>query len=364
MLRKIFMQNFILAITAFALLFSSCGGSKVDEHTDEGQTYTCPMHPQVVQHQQGTCPLCGMDLVAFDKSNKEEFLILSRNQQLLANVSTIILGKSSFENHVYLNGRLLVNPEQTKYISSRIAGRIEELHVKETGIQVNKGQPLYKLYSEQLQTLQSEYLLMEEQARKLPEEERFRELANAARQKLILYGQTDSQLDRLLKNGSAYHYVTYIAPASGIISELMIVEGQYVGEGSSLMMLEDYSRLWVEADIYPNEAATIKMGDKLEVVISGLESEPVDMTVDFIAPALATGSQTLQIRGAIENKGDWQPGLQANILLPSVSEVDKFSLPVDAVIRDATTKHVWIETRRGRFEPREVITGIESSEIK
>src|SRR5690606_14744752 len=157
MLSRISIRSPFTVIIVFTLLLYSCGQDQGAEHTHEGQTYTCPMHPQVVQQQPGTCPLCGMDLVAFDKSNEEKFLILSRNQQLLANVSTVILGNSSFENQTYLNGRLLVNPEQTKYISSRIAGRIEQLHVKETGIQVIKGQPLYKIYSEQLQTLQNEY---------------------------------------------------------------------------------------------------------------------------------------------------------------------------------------------------------------
>jgi len=362
MFRKISIEIPVTAIIAFALLFYSCAGNAVDEHTHEAQTFTCPMHPQVVQQQQGTCPLCGMDLVAFDKSKKEKFLTLSRNQQLLANVSTVILRNSSFENQTYLNGRLLVNPELTKDISSRISGRIEELYLKETGIQVKKGQPLYKMYSEQLQTLQNEFLLMEEQARRLPQEKRFKELANAARQKLILYGQTDIQLNRLLQNGAAYPYATFLAPASGLISELAIVEGDYVAEGSSLMMLEDYTRLWVEADVYPDEVAKIKMGDKLKVVIPGFETESVSTTVNFIGPALAAGSQTVQIRGLIENKNNWQPGLQVNLLLPSESHKDYFSLPIDAVIRDAETKHVWVETRRGRFEPRTVITGVESSE--
>ena len=28
-----------------------------------GVYYTCSMHPQVVQDEEGTCPICGMDLV-------------------------------------------------------------------------------------------------------------------------------------------------------------------------------------------------------------------------------------------------------------------------------------------------------------
>jgi hypothetical protein len=27
------------------------------------KTYTCPMHPEVISHQPGRCPNCGMDLV-------------------------------------------------------------------------------------------------------------------------------------------------------------------------------------------------------------------------------------------------------------------------------------------------------------
>lgn len=27
------------------------------------KTYTCPMHPEVISHQPGRCPKCGMDLV-------------------------------------------------------------------------------------------------------------------------------------------------------------------------------------------------------------------------------------------------------------------------------------------------------------
>ena len=35
-----------------------------DEHDHEGETYwTCPMHPQIIQDDPGTCPICKMDLV-------------------------------------------------------------------------------------------------------------------------------------------------------------------------------------------------------------------------------------------------------------------------------------------------------------
>jgi len=35
------------------------------EHAEKHQdpTYVCPMHPQIIKNQAGSCPICGMDLV-------------------------------------------------------------------------------------------------------------------------------------------------------------------------------------------------------------------------------------------------------------------------------------------------------------
>jgi len=359
--RKIFIRSLIFSVAAPSLLISACTNNEIT-NTDAVQTYTCPMHPQVIQEFPGKCPVCGMDLVPFDRTNKERFLTLNENQQILANITTVVIGEGSLNSSSYLNGHLAVNPDQTNFVSSRLSGRIETLYLKETGIFVKKGQPIYKLYSEQLLSLQQDYLLMEAQAEKLSSDKRFRELANASRQKLLLYGQTAGQVDRLKQEGIVRPYVTYLAPSSGSVSELMVVEGQYVEEGSVLMRLEDYSRLWVEADIYPSEAASIKTGNKLKVIVAGWESEPLEMLVQFIAPAMAAGGQTLQLRGSIENKNNWQPGLQAKVLLPYDSDSGELTLPIDAVIRDGKTEHVWIETKQNVFEPKKVVTGKESAD--
>lgn len=51
-----------------------CGMDLVKEVTLEvrSQSYTCPMHPEIIQDAPGSCPICGMDLVPMEPSDGEE----------------------------------------------------------------------------------------------------------------------------------------------------------------------------------------------------------------------------------------------------------------------------------------------------
>ena len=273
----------------------------------------------------------------------------------------VTMGSGAVGKQTYLNARLALNPEATQLISSRLPGRIEVLNIRETGVEIRKGQPLYRLYSEELLTLQQEYLLMEEQSRKLQDAKRFQELAAAARQKLLLLGQTASQVSELKRSGKTAPYITFLSPAAGTLTELMVAEGQYVDEGTMLMRLEGFDRLWVEADVYPQEAAGIREGSMLHVLPPGPVQEIIPMKVDFISPALGGGSQTLQIRGSVQNPGNWRAGMPVRVSLPGQQESEQLSLPVDAVIRDGDTRHIWVEVKQGVFEPRAVVLGAESA---
>lgn len=360
--RKSFLKTVAFVSLAPALLLAACkDAGKKEIASEKKQTYTCPMHPQIVQDKPGTCPICGMDLVPFDKTNKEAALTLGESQIALANITTMTVGTGALSNFKRLNGRLATDPEKTAVISSRVPGRIEVLYVKETGVKVNKGQPLYKIYSEQLASLQQEYLLAAAQVKQFPDDARFLDIEKAARQKLVLYDQSNAQIAQLLQSQKVSPYVTYPATVSGIVSELTATEGQYVAEGGAVMRLEGYDQLWVEADVYPAEAAAIHIGQSVKVIVAGWENEPQTMNIQFINPSLQSGSQLMQLRGSIPNPNNrWQPGLQANILLPVSSKGDVLSLPVDAVIRDGKGAHVWVETGRGKFEPRMVSTGMEN----
>jgi Cu(I)/Ag(I) efflux system membrane fusion protein len=355
---------FIFLMSMFLLLGCTEEQGKTSASTAAAtKTYTCPMHPQVLQDKQGTCPVCGMDLVLFEKSAAVEGLQLNERQRALANISIMAIEAGTEGSARQLNGRLVANPAQTTFITSRVAGRIDRLYVRQTGEPVSKGQPLYQIYSEDLVTLQQEFLLATEQAAQFPEDKTFAQLLRAARQKLSLYGQSAGQIRLLQQKRKANPNITIFAAESGTVAELSVTEGQYVAEGSPLLKLESYKSLWVEADIYASELGNIKAGQQLRVQIPGWEDQPQRVKVSFINPALQSGSQLLQIRAEMPNPGGiWQPGLQAKVFVESKTDAKSLVLPADAVLKNAAGAHVWLERKQGYYEPRVVQAGAERAQ--
>nr|MBC7614255.1 efflux RND transporter periplasmic adaptor subunit [Pseudopedobacter sp.] len=325
--------------------FASCK----NEHKKEKTTtrfslhYTCPMHPQIMEDKPGSCPICNMDLVPVKTQDKDAGLTLSDTQIQLGNIRTIEIGTQNFSDSKLLNAVLVTNPENTQVISSKFAGRVDQLYEQETGVKVNKGQALFLIYSEELLSLQKDYLLNDKQSEAFPNEPIYQKLVKAAAQKLSLYGYSKQQIARLGKSGNMNPHITVYAPGSGLITEINLTEGQYIMEGSPLFKIENLNQLWVEADLYPSEIKDAQLGKKIKVSVNGFENEPIESRISFIDPQFNGNSQILKVRAVISNsKQQFQPGMQASISFPYQGNEGVISLPNDAVMREESGDIVWV----------------------
>lgn len=282
-------------------------------------------------------------------------VMLNDTQIKLANIKVQMVSLKTIGETISLDAKLVTDEDQSEVISTRASGRIDKLFFKETGRSVRKGEPLYELYSEQLLTLQQEYLLAKEQYDKLGS--RYQSYLKSAERKLLLYGLSQSQVNKLSQSKDIQQKITFLSPVNGVITSINASEGQYVNEGNQLYRIENIDQLWLEADLYPQELELVHIGDQLNVRIEG--NEQTEAKVNFISPEYRNGSQVSVLRASLKNpQGKWKQGMRAQVLFTHSSK-QAIALPADAVIHHGNEAYVFVQTDKNTFEPRQVKTGLE-----
>ena len=353
----------LILLTIALLAGCSSKNHQGDDHAAHHTTYTCPMHPDVIQDQPGTCPVCGIDLVPVTHGASDgEHIMLTDTQLKLANINLAPVSWQRVGETRVVNAILTVDEQQSGAISSRAPGRVERIFIKETGRIVRKGEPLYTLYSEELLTLQQEYLLAKEQYETLGHAEtRYKSFLDAAQRKLVLIGLTPTQIERLNKN-SLKPEITFLAPESGVVYQVNVVEGAYVSEGTPLFRIEDTRSLWVEAELYPGEDAFVQVGDTVTVMTEG-ETQATKARVIFLSPEFRRNTQVTMLRARIDNpNGVLRPGQFAQVLLTH-SPRKTIAVPTEAVIRDEHGARVYLVSGGNAFHPQIVQTGLEGPDF-
>jgi Cu(I)/Ag(I) efflux system membrane fusion protein len=353
------MKKIIVASLLIALF--SC---KEKPKEEANVFYTCSMDPQVMEKHPGNCPVCKMELTkTIVSDNKDASIKLSDTQIRLANIKTEEIKLSDVEEEINLRGTLNINENSVTKISSRINGRIDRLYFKSTGGSIKAGDHIYDIYSEELQSAIKEYLLSKEKARNIKSNDiDFNDIMAAAREKLILLDLSEKQIESLnLKNIS--NLVPYYSKVSGVISDILVKEGDYLNEGSGVYKVVDLHTLWVQAEAYPNDQMFINEGSPAKIKISGFSNESINGRISFASPELEKGSKINLVRVEIPNQDlKYKPGMQA-IVIVSKKQKRAITVPSDAVLHEPKGNIIWIQNDSGGFFPRMVELGIQSGNM-
>lgn len=355
----------ILFIAFCLFAFTSCK-SKTHVHEESDVYYTCSMDPQVIEHKPGKCPICKMDLTPVKKSNgaNKDEIQLSEQQIQLGNIQTDTIRTGTIGDQLVLTASLNFNQDKTSSVSARVGGRIERLYYRNTGDHVSKGAPLFDLYSEELNNAKQEYVLALERKRTFATESAvdFDQLLQSAKNKLLLWGMSETQINELAKTKKPTATTTFYSPAAGTITTLDIREGDYVMDGGTIVKLADLSGLWAEAQVYTSQLAAIDVNGTATVQFPDMDGLSINGNIEFVNPEINPDTRINLIRVAVPNNGNrLKPGMPAYVVLKS-RQRSSLSLPVDAVIRDGKGATVWIRTGTNSFKSKMVETGLESGD--
>ena len=319
-----------------------------------------------------------MDLVKveIDPNQESGEIKLSDQQIRLANIQTDTVRFYPLGEERTLSATLKENQAGINIISSKIEGRIERLFVRNEGEMVNKGQALFTLYSERLSVAQQDYLLaLKNENRYAGSDFDFKQLADAARNKLLLWGMTEKQIKEIEMTGEVKNFVTFYSKYNGYVTGVSAEEGDYVMEGSIILNLADLSTLWVDAQLYVTDLPFLNKQQEALVEIPSFPGRMLKGKVSFINPELKASSKIVLLRVEIKNPlGEYQPGMQAWITLKSEA-INVVAVPTHALIQGKDGATIWIRNANGGFENKmvtigktnrdftEIVNGLQSGEV-
>lgn len=284
-------------------------------------------------------------------------------QQVLANVRTLPVAVKNLTKTIAAAGQITYDERRQQKVAAWVAGRVDHLSVNATGDYVQKGAPLLAIYSPDLLASEREYLLAVDTARQLRGNryaeiaEGGRDMLDASRSRLRLWGITPAQVARLERTRSPQTDIPIVSPASGTVIRKLIQQGQYVNTGDVIFEIADLSTVWLEADVYETDLAQIHPGQAVTATAQAYPGHTFRGSVSLVYPFLNENTRTVRVRAVFANPGErLKPGIYLQAQLVS-SLGRKLTVPASAVLQTGKQPVVWAEVDPGHFVQRRVSLG-------
>lgn len=312
-----------------------------------------PMKPDARFDKPGRSPFMDMDLVpryADEAGSGGVQINPVMTQSLgmrLASVQRATLG-----GRVDAVGTLGFSEREVAVVQTRTAGFVQRVYARAPGDVVAAGAALADVLVPEWAGAQQEYLAVRATGEAA--------LTAAARQRLLLLGMEEAQIQAVERSGQTQPVLTVRSPLAGVIQELMVREGMSLAPMMTLARINGLGTMWLEVAVPEVQAPLVLPGRPVQVRLQAWPGEVFQGRVAAILPEAARETRTLRVRVELPNRGGrLQAGLfaQASIQGP---ESEALVVPAEAVIRTGQRTLVFIAgAEPGQFTPVTVRTGRE-----
>jgi membrane fusion protein, copper/silver efflux system len=281
-----------------------------------------------------------------------------------------VVGRETLTQTVTAIATVVPDESRISHVHTRVSGWIEQLDVDTTGELVRAGQPLARIFSQELLASQIEYL----SARRAVNASGIVSAVLASgRTRLTVLGMSPEEIDAIEAAGEPKQLVTVFAPRTGIVVNRGVTVGTSVDPSTTLLTIADLSRVWVLAEVPETYIRAVRQGSRARLDFPASGRQPFAARVDFVYPTLSERTRTLRVRfPAANTDGHLRPGLYgtAEFDLPGQHVI---TVPREAIVDTGLRQHVFVAVGE-TFVPRpvtvgaqladrvEVLTGLEEGE--
>ncbi len=302
----------------------------------------------------------GMDYIPVyeDEANDPNTVTVSLDKVQRIGVRTEKVETRSISRTVRGVGTVQHDESLLTIVTVRSDGYIEKLFVNKTGQHVQKGEPLFRFYSPQVQLAQADFMVAVRAHGK--ESGALGGDLEGAMQRLRNLDVPQGRIDEVRKTMTNPRTLDWASPASGDVIEKQVIEGQRVAAGDELFRIADHSKVWVIAEVAEADIGEIKLGTHATVTLRSFPNQPHEGVVTFVYPELMKPeTRTVSVRIELPNSdGQVKPGMYADVVFHADAEGAPVAAVPDSAVIDSGTKQVVLVSKgEGRFEPRAVKLG-------
>lgn len=362
----------IIALGAFiAGRFTGGSGSKNQPTAKRILYYVDPMHPAYKSDKPGTAPDCGMALEpVYEGDNLAAKLQLpagavaiTPQQRQLIGVRVEKVEKNAGSRLIRTTGRVAPDDNRVFKLMAGTDGWIRELKDNPAGTVVTKDQQLATFFSREFRNAEQAYLgslASIDRVKGTRDAEEQNRLSDSSvrvnEEQLRTLGMGEPQIRELAKTRQVTGDISLVAPADGVVLSRNITPQQRFEKGTEFYRIADLSKVWIIADVFSDETATLRPGSKATVMIREL-GKTVTATVSNSPPLFDATSRTLKLRLETDNPGMFlRPDMYVDIEFHAPAPVG-ISVPAESILDSGMQKIVYLETSDGVFEPRPVDLG-------
>ncbi|CAM2964935.1 membrane fusion protein, Cu(I)/Ag(I) efflux system [Flavobacterium succinicans] len=312
----------VVVFIGITIYFFATKSGKHSEMEHQNEVYTCSMHPEVIKDKPGSCPICGMTLVkkvTEDHSEKNDSindLLKPTDSFVVGNYQTTTVKDTVINSEISLPGIVSYDPNSSVNISARISGRIEKMYVNYKYQKVTKGQKIFEIYSPELLNEQQNFIYL------ISNDSQNTSIINSAKQKLLLYGMSNNQVNTLASAKKVNPVIVIYSPANGIITgtekmtsssvspmsntssnteTLDVKQGNYITKGEVVFKLANTDKVWGIFNVLQGYNSLIKMNQSIDITSELDEKNNIYAKINFIETQLNSTDKTNKIRVYLNN---------------------------------------------------------------
>lgn len=351
----------------------TAGGGRPEQGARKVLYWVDPMHPSYKSDKPGIAPDCGMALepvyadteLPSGSSVPPNAVKVSPDKQQLIGVQVGRVERTPLSRSIATIGRVAVDETRIYRVITNADGWVRQLSPVSSGSLVRKDDLLLSLTVRDVLTAEQTFFYglwavdrYQKEGAEGPDQMKIAEgQVKSGYDALVNYGMSARQIEELRRTRTPTPDIDLRSPVTGVVLSRSVFTNQRYERGAEFFRVADLSRVWVLADVFANDAPSIRPGMIVRVALPYSGGVAFDGRVSDALPAFDTASRTFKVRIEVENaRYVLRPDMFVDVQF-AIGQPAALTVPVDAIVDSGHRRIVFVDRGNGFFEPRTVEAG-------